>query len=302
MTVAEQLVESVLQKGYDHQNGGPYKDYDRMTGQMLMWGQADTAKAWWQMEQAVTAGLVLDYLTEKPGAPYLKMADETLNFFMTHFVDHTYGEVYENRTKYGAQIWDTNKGSSGKAAYHSTELGYYIYLYGNLLLKRETATLALCFPAGGASAFDPSGSHQRSYSDRRSDTDGVQYSQWEAGGSTLLIPAQVGGDFAVTYGLRTTDIRGGQGADVPQKVVLAQNYPNPFNPSTSIRFDLPREGSVTLRVYDMLGRVVATAVDGTLVAGNHTVGFDGSGLASGIYLYRLEADGVSITRKMLLMK
>ena len=55
-------------------------------GEMLMWGQADTAKAWWQMEQAVTAGLMMYNITGE--SQYLQMADETLKFFMTYFVDH----------------------------------------------------------------------------------------------------------------------------------------------------------------------------------------------------------------------
>ena len=303
VAVAEQLVESVLQKGYDHQNGGPYKDYDRGSGQMLMWGQADTAKAWWQMEQAVTAGLMLDYLTEKPGAPYLKMADETLNSFMTHFVDHQYGEVYENRTKYGAQIWDTNKGSSGKAAYHSTELGYYVYLYGNLLVNRKFATLHYFFKPvdhNRVVLLDPISVPTMITSVT---LDGVDFSR-HAGSlaNTLVIPANVGGDFAVTFFLRITDVGKSESALIPDQMQLGQNYPNPFNPTTSIRFELPREGSVTLKVYDMLGRVVATPVDGRLVAGTHTIGFDGSRLASGSYLYRLETGGVRLTRRMLLMK
>ena len=59
---------------------------------------------------------------------------------------------------------------------------------------------------------------------------------------------------------------------------------------------------MVLRVYDMLGRAVATLVDGAMVAGTHTISFDGSGLASGVYLYRLESEGVQISHKMVLMK
>jgi hypothetical protein len=269
---------------------------------MLMWGQADTAKAWWQMEQAVMAGLVFHYLDEKPGSPYLAMADGTLNFFMTHFVDHTYGEVYENRTKYGAQIWDTNKGSSGKAAYHSTELGYYIYLYGNLLLKQKPVTLHYFFaPAGSARSL-----RMMPISFPTSimavTLDGAPYSSWDLAASTLQIPANVGGEFAVTYGLRTTDVGGSETAALPERLRLEQNYPNPFNPSTAITFALPQEGRVVIRVYDLLGRAVATVLDAVEAAGEHTIRFDGSGLASGVYLYRVEANGARLTRKMVLMR
>lgn len=93
-------------------------------------------------------------------------------------------------------------------------------------------------------------------------------------------------------------------ADLPEKVRLHQNYPNPFNPSTTIRFELTGDNQrARLSVYDILGRRVAVLVDGKLPAGVHTVSFDGTGLASGVYLYRLETEGGIIRqRKMLLIK
>ncbi len=91
---------------------------------------------------------------------------------------------------------------------------------------------------------------------------------------------------------------------LPEQVTLDQNYPNPFNPTTNIRFELPIENQVTLQVYDITGRVVATLVDGqSLATGTHTITFDASRLASGIYLYRLQlGDGQVLTRKMTLIK
>ena len=83
---------------------------------------------------------------------------------------------------------------------------------------------------------------------------------------------------------------------------LQANYPNPFNPSTEIRFNLPRASEVRLTVHDLLGRKVATLVDERLPAGSQTVTFDAGNLSSGVYLYRLQADGYSETRKMLLVK
>ncbi len=83
---------------------------------------------------------------------------------------------------------------------------------------------------------------------------------------------------------------------------LSQNYPNPFNPSTRINFHLPRSSNVTLTVYNLLGQRVATVVDEFLTAGSHAVTFDGGGLSSGVYAYRLKSDGHVRTRKMLLLK
>jgi hypothetical protein len=84
---------------------------------------------------------------------------------------------------------------------------------------------------------------------------------------------------------------------------LYQNYPNPFNPVTRISFDLRTKTTVTLTVYNPMGAVVATLVDGEMDAGPHAVDFDGSRLTSGLYFCSLRtSDGFSATRKMLLVK
>jgi hypothetical protein len=90
--------------------------------------------------------------------------------------------------------------------------------------------------------------------------------------------------------------------DSPNSFALSQNYPNPFNPSTRISFSIPQAGEVTLKVYDMLGREVATLVNGAMAAGTHYATFDASGLSSGIYLYELRSGSTRITNKMTLMK
>jgi hypothetical protein len=88
----------------------------------------------------------------------------------------------------------------------------------------------------------------------------------------------------------------------PDACRLFQNDPNPFNPVTTIEFQLPRAGRVTLVVYDLLGREVARLVDGTEESGFKSITFDASSLASGIYLYRLRAGDFSQTRTMAVVK
>lgn len=83
---------------------------------------------------------------------------------------------------------------------------------------------------------------------------------------------------------------------------LEQNYPNPFNPATNISYSVPNRGTVSLKVFNMLGQEVATLVNGVKTAGSHTVSFDASKLASGMYIYRLTAGGATITKKMMLIK
>jgi photosystem II stability/assembly factor-like uncharacterized protein len=90
--------------------------------------------------------------------------------------------------------------------------------------------------------------------------------------------------------------------ELPAEVSLAQNYPNPFNPSTTIRFSLPGAENVELSVFDVAGRRVATLVRSTMTAGVHEVQWDASGLASGMYLYRLSAGAASRTKTMMLLK
>jgi hypothetical protein len=87
----------------------------------------------------------------------------------------------------------------------------------------------------------------------------------------------------------------------PVRFDLLQNYPNPFNPSTIIRYDLPSAAVVNLTVYSVLGQEVANLVNDTEEAGYHDVRFDGSGLASGVYFYRLRASDYVATKKLLLL-
>jgi len=90
--------------------------------------------------------------------------------------------------------------------------------------------------------------------------------------------------------------------DLPDDFALGDNYPNPFNPTTTISFDMPVTGHVKLEVFNILGRKVSTLVDEQLDAGNHTVSWDASRLASGTYIYRMTAGDFTETRLMILVK
>jgi hypothetical protein len=90
--------------------------------------------------------------------------------------------------------------------------------------------------------------------------------------------------------------------NLPTEYRLEQNYPNPFNPATTIQFALPQRSSIVLKVFDMLGREVTTLVDGELDPGEYRVVFDASGLPSGVYVYRIHAEGFSQSKKLLLLR
>jgi len=89
---------------------------------------------------------------------------------------------------------------------------------------------------------------------------------------------------------------------LPKEFALAQNYPNPFNPSTQITYAVPKAAKITLEIFDVLGRKVATLVDGVVTPGYYTANFNASSMSSGIYFYRLSSPGVTFTKKMLLLK
>lgn len=110
-----------------------------------------------------------------------------------------------------------------------------------------------------------------------------------ADGSSFVI------DLEVTTAVSYTE-------QIPSDFVLNQNYPNPFNPTTTIRYQLPVAGQVSLKIYDLLGREVATLVNEYQPAGTHEVNFLGRDLPSGMYIYRLQGKSINLVKKMMLMK
>jgi hypothetical protein len=146
--------------------------------------------------------------------------------------------------------------------------------------------------AGGAAVVFASG-----FLDPAANQDGAAFGLFVAlpDGAVIELPAAVGG------GDRGPDLAA-KSSDLPARLVADQNFPNPFNPQTTISYALPREGHVQLQVYNLRGQVVRTLVDATQGAGRHEVLFDGTGLPSGNYFYRLAAGGESATGKMTLVK
>ena len=92
------------------------------------------------------------------------------------------------------------------------------------------------------------------------------------------------------------------GNEIPKQYSLSQNYPNPFNPSTKIKFDLPKQGFVSLKVYDVLGKEVANLVNEVKTPGSYVVNFNGENISSGVYYYRIDVGNYVETKKMLLIK
>ena len=98
--------------------------------------------------------------------------------------------------------------------------------------------------------------------------------------------------------IHQTDFR----ENIPESFNMSQNYPNPFNPSTKINYELQIANYVTLNIYDINGKLVKELVNEKQSAGSYSIDFDGSGLPSGTYIYRLQAGDYSETKKMVLLK
>jgi len=88
----------------------------------------------------------------------------------------------------------------------------------------------------------------------------------------------------------------------PTEFALDQNYPNPFNPETTIRFHLPEDAHVQVKVFDSIGREVAELANAQYAAGSHTVAFNAKNLASGVYHYKIKAGKYETVKKMMLVK
>ncbi len=93
-----------------------------------------------------------------------------------------------------------------------------------------------------------------------------------------------------------------QSSDVPLVYSLEQNYPNPFNPTTQINYSIKEAGRVQLKIYDILGKEIATLVNENKEAGNYSIDFNAAELPSGVYIYQLTTPGFSQARKMIVTK
>ena len=130
--------------------------------------------------------------------------------------------------------------------------------------------------------------------DQDGKTDIAIVSSVASGVDSLFVLYNLGGG---TVGIQEQETE-----EIPTAFSLAQNFPNPFNPATTIQFSLPQAGDVTLKIYNVLGEEVKTLVNEYKEIGNHSVQFNAGNLASGMYLYRIQAGSFVETKKMILIK
>ncbi len=152
------------------------------------------------------------------------------------------------------------------------------------------ATIAGSFIPGHGTTLEP---HSYSFTDAITNNGNWYY---------RLKQIDLDGTINYTDPVQVNTLTGVDDRRLPTEFTLAQNYPNPFNPTTRIEYALPKQSSVRLDVFNTLGQLVSTLVNAKQPVGYHSVEFDASGLGSGIYFYKLTAEGVSISRKMLLLR
>lgn len=256
----------------------------------------DKISQWWEYEEGFTSGIMNYYLTGKE--EYLEFSDENLNLMETLW-DTEYGEFY---------FFEDNdeKGSYYKTSYHSVEMFYYIYLYGNLHLYDEPVSLYYQIQPTEKErtiSLSPLAFYDSLLTISEVSLDGESFANFNSKNRSLTIAPNEEGIFKVTFEANEEAPTGIEsGNDLPAAFALSQNYPNPFNPTTQIEYNLNEAGSVSLRVYDVLGKEVATLVNKTQSAGSYQVKFDANNLPSGMYVYQLRFGNKLETRKMMLIK
>jgi mannose/cellobiose epimerase-like protein (N-acyl-D-glucosamine 2-epimerase family) len=198
---ARELVRDMLDNGgYDGAHGGPLYEVDWTTGAVT-----SDDKVYWVLEQGVTAGLSAYQLADDPGDrdDFLRMADESLDFYLTHLVDPDHGETWSTVSRDGAEVLEDAKGDAFKGAYHSIELGYYTYLYGKLWVAEEPITLFYRFEASDAPReffLDPLPVAPGTLSITEVTLDDEPFASFDGEGRSLQLAAGVGGVFRVTFG------------------------------------------------------------------------------------------------------
>lgn len=193
---------------WDHTNGGPFFQLNASTGEWLTSVNSTTQlidttgqnKDYWTMEQGFTGPMINYYITKNP--TYLQMADESIDFFMTHQVDSVYGEIFSTLDPTGLILKSQKKGDDFKSSYHSSEMGYYAYLYSNLYYLHQPASLYYKFPAmpsTQAISLSPIPMEEGLLRIKSVTLDGAEFTNFDSKTRTLNIAANQGGKFKVTF-------------------------------------------------------------------------------------------------------
>jgi mannose/cellobiose epimerase-like protein (N-acyl-D-glucosamine 2-epimerase family) len=201
LTGAQALMQNLWDHGcYDTVYGAPYSYLNWQTGAVT-----STNKDFWMTEQGLTSGLISYYTatTQAQRDMYMRVADGSINFFMNRIIDPVYGEAYSVVNRDGSSVVDASKGGLFTAGYHSTELGYYTYLYSSLYYHKTPVQLYYYYPAeSGERTFKltPIAIEDNLLKILDVTLNGVAYTDFNRDNRTIHLPAGTGGKFRVTFG------------------------------------------------------------------------------------------------------
>ena len=253
---AKELLYDVLDNGaYDYIYGAPYSYYDWADGSI------DTGyKLFWETEQAYTSGIMNYYISddENDKEKFIEVADGSIDFFMNNFVDTEYGEVYMSTDRQGNPD-QMDKGFDDKAGYHSTELAYYTYLYGNLFYKGEP--VALYYYINASDKAQTVSLYPLAIEDNYLKIDAVElngnaFDTYDKDTRTLNIAAGQGGIFKVTFRNYNNTV----GVHAPYASISdnldVRVYPNPVFSSGVIEYTINNYTDVSISIFDIAGKMI----------------------------------------------
>ncbi|MBN1926287.1 MAG: AGE family epimerase/isomerase [Prolixibacteraceae bacterium] len=247
------LMFNLLDNGaYDYVYGAPYSSFDCDNGYV------DTGyKLFWEAEQAYTSAMLNYYISDngEDKDRFIEVADGTLGFFMDHFVDPVYGEVYEMTDREGNP--NMVKGHHDKAGYHSTELAYYIYLYGNLFYKKEPVELYYFIAADDDAqsvSLYPLAMEDNYLKIDAVELNGNEFINFDKDSRTLNIEPNEGGLFKVTFS--NTKPAAGIDALKNDNSLEVCVYPNPVTSSGIIEYTIESYTDVSITIFDINGKVL----------------------------------------------
>ncbi|MBN1600741.1 MAG: AGE family epimerase/isomerase [Chitinispirillaceae bacterium] len=201
LTAAQALMQNLWETGcYDSVNGAPYRYVNWKTGEIT-----SKEKDFWMVEQGFTSGIMSYYTAQSQlfRDRYMKIADGSLNFFMDHLMDPVYGESYNIVSEDGVTVIDENKGGLFTAGYHSSELGYYAYLYSSLYYHGAPVELYYYYPSESydrSFKLTPIAIEDEKLKILSVTLDGRPYTNFDSNTRHVNLPSGVGGKLKVTFG------------------------------------------------------------------------------------------------------
>ena len=242
----------------------------------------------WSVQQTSDGGYIVTGETWYPGSPaweidvYLIKTDANGDTLWTKTYDR------DERTDVGRSIQLTLDGGYIIAGYtHIFATNYDVYLIKTDAIGDTTWTMNL----GRDDPFYP---YDEGWSVQQTSDGGYIISGLSWGNKRDV--------YLIRLAPKPTQIETEVDGQLPQSFALYQNYPNPFNPTTTIKYQLPELSYVTIKIYDILGREVATVINEEKPGGSYEVAFDATTLSSGIYFYRLQTGSFVETKKMVLLR